>query len=93
MNVDKAKKRIAKKVKNGFKGYPLVTITYFGHDKNVATEVSISYLLDENEELQVQRFKCESEIREDETIQSVLLKIIERSDAMSVVELDGIIPL
>ena len=74
MNVDKAKKRIAKKVKNGFKGYPLVTITYFGRDKNMATEVTISYLQDENEELQVQRFKCENEIREDEVIQSVLLK-------------------
>ncbi|OEF29181.1 hypothetical protein [Vibrio rumoiensis] len=90
MNVDKAKKRIAKKVKNGFKGYPLVTITYFGQDKDLATEVSISYLEAEGEQVQVQNFKCENEIRDDETIQSVLLKVIERSNAASVVEEDGI---
>lgn len=86
MNVDKAKKRIAKRVNNGFKGYPQDTISYSGKTSTMATQVSISYQENQDSEVQVQKFSSENEIRDDEVIQSVLLKIIERSDAATVVE-------
>ncbi len=90
MNVDKAKKRIAKQVSNGFKGYPLVSIAYFGEQPDKATEVVIQFILEEGAEPQAQKFTAENDVREDETIQTVLVKIIERSNALSVTEISGV---
>jgi hypothetical protein len=90
MNVDKAKKRIAKQVKKGFKGYPQITLSYFGNSADCATEVAIQFILSEGGEAQEQRFASETDAREDEVIQSALLKIIERADANSVMEIDGV---
>lgn len=86
MNVDKAKKRIAKRVDRGFKGYPQVLIEYFGKTSDAATEVVVTFLADESAEPQTQRFSSDSDAREDEAIQSVLLKIIERAEANTVIE-------
>ncbi|WP_320838171.1 hypothetical protein [Zhongshania sp.] len=47
MNVDKAKKRIAKQVKKGFHGYPLISLAYFGKSPDSASEVVISFILEE----------------------------------------------
>ncbi|MBU2953670.1 hypothetical protein [Marinobacter sp. F3R08] len=93
MNVDKAKKRIAKQVKKGFHGYPLVALEYFGKTPDSASEVVISYTEEEGAEPQKQAFASGSDAREDETIQSTLLKIIERADAKTVTEVDGISPV
>jgi hypothetical protein len=90
MNVDKAKKRIAKQVKKGFHGYPLVSLAYFGKTPDSASEVVISYTEEEGAEPQKQTFASGGDAREDETIQSTLLKIIERADAKTVTEIDGI---
>jgi len=90
MNVDKAKKRIAKQVKKGFHGYPLVSLEYFGKTPDSASEVVISYTEEEGAEPQKQTFVSGGDAREDETIQSTLLKIIERADAKTVTEIDGI---
>ena len=86
MNVDKAKKRIAKQVKKGFKGYPQLSLSYFGKTSDLATEVIVTFTLEEGAE---QKFVCETDVREDETIQSVLVKIIDRADANSVMEVEG----
>ncbi|WP_417517329.1 hypothetical protein [Marinobacter sp.] len=89
MNVDKAKKRIAKQVKKGFHGYPLVSLEYFGKEPGSATEVVISFTEEEGADPQKQTFVSGGDAREDETIQSTLLKIIERADAKTVIEIDG----
>ncbi|MBD0785594.1 hypothetical protein HUO09_04530 [Vibrio sp. Y2-5] len=86
MNVDKAKKRILKRVQRGFKGYPQISIEYFGKTTAMATEVAITFLSEENSEPQIQRFTSDKDVREDEAIQSVLLKIIERAEANTVLE-------
>ncbi len=90
MNVDKAKKRIAKQVKKGFNGYPQVSLEYFGKTPDCATERVISFTAEEGAEPQGQKFACESDAREDETIQSTLVKVIERTGAVSVLEVDGV---
>ncbi|MGR6861560.1 hypothetical protein [uncultured Aliivibrio sp.] len=90
MNVDKAKKRIAKQVKKGFKGYPQLSLSYFGKTSDLATEVVVTFILEEGAEPQEQKFVCETDVREDETIQSVLVKIIDRADANSVMEVEGV---
>jgi hypothetical protein len=90
MNVDKAKKRIAKQVKKGFNGYPKISIEYFGASHDIAVEVVISFILEEGVEPQEQKFVSENDAREDETIQSTLVKIIERANASTVEEIDGV---
>ena len=84
MNVDKAKKRIARQVKKGFHGYPLISLEYSGDTSEAVTEVVISFVSEENAEPQKQKFVSKSDAREDETIQSALVKIIERADAKTV---------
>ena len=86
MNIDKAKKRIAKQVKKGFNGYPMITIEYLGKTSDLATEIIIKFTQEENEEPQIQKFSSEANIKEDPVIQSVLIKIIDRSNAKSVIE-------
>lgn len=90
MNVEKAKKRIEKYIKKGFKGYPLILIEYFGKTQDSATEVVITLTLQENEEPQIQKFSSKNNAREDETIQSVLVKTIELTNANTVTEIEGI---
>ena len=89
MNLDKAKKRIAKQVKKGFNGYPQVALEYFGQTTDVATEVVISFILEEGAEPQEQKFVSKTNVREDEAIQSIMLKIIERAEANTVSEVEG----
>lgn len=90
MHVDKAKKRIAKQVKKGFRGYPQVSLQYFGSTSDCATEVVVTFTLEEGAEPQAQKFVSKNDAREDETIQSVLVKIIERANANTVIELEGV---
>lgn len=90
MNVDKAKKRIEKYIKKGFKGYPLILIEYFGKTQDCATEVVITLTLQENEDPQTQKFSSKNNAREDETIQSVLVKTIELTNANTVTEIEGV---
>lgn len=93
MHIDKAKKRIAKQVKKGFKGYPQITLEYFGASSDCATEVAIRFTQELGAPEQEQRFASEADVREDEVIQTALVKIIERADASSVLEIEGVSPL
>lgn len=90
MNIDKATKLIAKRVKKGLQGYPSVTIQYFGDSNECASEVVIGFTEEEGIAIQAQSFSSKSDARYDETIQTTLLKIIERSDAKTVIEVAGI---
>ena len=95
MHLDKAKKRIAKQIKKGFHGYPLVSLEYFGKANfgktpDSATQVVVSFTEEEGADPQRQTFVSGGYAREDETIQSTLVKIIERADAKTVTEIDSI---
>ncbi|MGP9833084.1 hypothetical protein [Marinobacter sp. NSM] len=46
--MDKARKRIAKQVKKGFHGYPLVSMEYFGKTPELATEIDGISTIDKN---------------------------------------------
>ena len=93
MNLDKAKKRIAKQVNKGFNGYPKITLAYYGVTTDCATEVVVQFMLGEGESVQEERFSCETEIRDNEVIQTTLLKIIERANVNSVIEIEGVTTL
>ena len=90
MNLEKSKKRISKKVKMGFQGYPVIGITYSGPNDSLATEVFLELISEEGAEPQSEKFATESDIREDETIQSAIVKMIERSGAKTVTLSKGV---
>lgn len=90
MHIDKAKKRIAKQVKKGFNGYPQIAIEYFGQHADCATEVVVRFTLEEGAQAQEERFASQTDARQSEVIQSTLVKIIERANASSVVEVAGV---
>lgn len=89
MNLDKSKKRIAKRVNNGFQGYPLISLAYFGTTDSCATEVAVSFILEEGADAQEEKFSSEGDVRKDETIQTTLLKVIERANVKTVTEVAG----
>ena len=52
MNLDKSTKRIAKRVKKGFQGYPQISLAYFGKSVNCATEVVVGFISEEGAAVQ-----------------------------------------
>lgn len=90
MNVDKAKKRIAKLVGKGIKGYPMISLEYFGETPDSASEVVVTFTSEEGAEPQKQKISSKTDAREDEAIQSVLVKIIERANVNTVTETSGV---
>ena len=85
MNLDKSKKRIAKKVKMGFQGYPKISIIYVGSSKDLADQVIVRFVAEEGADPMEQNFQSKSDAREDEAIQSAIVKMIERSEAKTVI--------
>jgi hypothetical protein len=43
-------KRLHKKAKRGFKGYPVGTIAFYGPDNRFASKVAVAVILGENED-------------------------------------------
>jgi len=84
MHIDKAKKRIAKRAKMGFQGYPQLTITYQGHSAEQPDTVLLSLQLEEHAEWQEQKFASKGDAREDESIQSTIVKMMERCEVKTV---------
>ena len=84
MNLEKSKKRISKKAKMGFQGYPTIEITYSGPNTCSANGVLLELVAAEGAQPQTERFTTAGDIREDETIQSAIVKMIERSGVRTV---------
>jgi hypothetical protein len=90
MNLEKSKKRIAKKVKMGFQGYPEISISYFGSSVDIAEQVAVSFVAEEGAEVMEERFHCQSDAREDQVIQSAIVKMIERTKAKTIKQANSI---
>ena len=93
MNLDKAHKRIDKRVKRGFHGYPMISICYFGPSAELATKVEVGFIEQEAAEPMVESFNSTSDIRKDETVQTTIIKIIDRVDAKTVTLDEAVNPL
>jgi hypothetical protein len=90
MNLEKSKKRIAKKVKMGFQGYPEISISYLFGATDIAEQVAVSFIAEEGATPMEERFKSKSDAREDEVIQSAIVKMIERSEAKTIRQSEGL---
>ena len=74
----------------GFQGYPKISLTYCGKTTSFANEVVVEFVLEEGAGIQTERFSSKVDAREDETIQSALVKMIERSEAKTVELTEGV---
>lgn len=75
----------------GFQGYPKISLTYYGKTTSHADEVVVEFVLEDGADIQTERFASKTDAREDEVIQSALVKMIERSEAKTVVQADGVV--
>jgi hypothetical protein len=90
MNLEKSKKRIAKKIKMGFQGYPEISISYFGSRADIAEQVAVSFVAEDGAEAMEERFRSKSDAREDEVIQSAIVKMIERTKAKTIKQAESV---
>jgi hypothetical protein len=86
-------KRIAKKAKKGFRGYPIATIAFYGPDLKRASKVTVAIVRGEGRPVDEMRawFSEAGDVRHDDQIIGEVLDFIGKNGALSVVMTDGII--
>ena len=86
-------KRLQKKVKKGFRGYPVATIAFYGADDRFASKAAVGITRGEGEEtLALERwFNEHIDVRNDPEVGEAILLFIEQHDVKSVAITDGII--
>src|SRR3982751_5823428 len=64
---EQARKRLTKKAKKGFRGYPVATVAFYGPDDRRASKLAVGIVLAENEEaVELKRWFAEpGDVRED----------------------------
>ena len=91
--LERARKRLGKRVKKGFRGYPVATVALYGPDDTVATKLTVGIVPAENAEVTDLRrwFSEGSDIRNDVDVAEEVLAFITEAEAKSVVMTDRII--
>ncbi len=86
------KKSLAQKSRQGFRGYPVATIAYYGPDNQRASKAVVGIFMKENEEAKVleRLFAKEEDARHDPAIQEKILELIKTHSIRSVSVADGI---
>ena len=72
---EQARKRLAKKAKKGFRGFPVATVAFYGPDDRRASKLAVGIVLAENEEaVDLKRWFAEpGDVREDVRIAEEVL--------------------
>lgn len=86
-------KRLEKKARCGFRGYPVGTIAYYGPDDGRATKVAVGILLAESAppSLMERWFSEHGDVRRDANITRRIVEFLDEHGALSVVMTRGII--
>ena len=84
---------VGRKVKQGFRGYPIATIAFYGPTVETATKIAVGVFKEENLEADpLQRwFSQDSDVRSDIGIGELVAAFIKAQGVRSVVVTDGII--
>jgi hypothetical protein len=85
--------KLAKKSRQGFRGYPVATVAFYGPDDTRATKVSVGIVTHEGADAHpVERWFCEtSDARTDPEVNEAVVPFIEQHGARSVAAIDRII--
>jgi hypothetical protein len=68
----------------GVQGYPEISIAYFGRTADIAERVAVAYIDGAGVTPMEELFNSQSDARQDQVIQSVIVKMIERSKAKTI---------
>jgi hypothetical protein len=84
---------LGKKVEQGFRGYPIATIAFYGPTAETATKIAVGIFKEENRDADpLERWVShESDIRSDTVIGEQIAAFIKAQDVRSVVVTEGII--
>lgn len=74
----------------GFQGYPEISISYFGSTTDRAEKVAVSFVAEEGDTPMEEHFHSKSDAREDQVIQSAIVKMIERSEAKTIKQAESV---
>jgi len=86
MKFQQSKKRLGKKAKKGFRGYPIATIALYGPDDKTALKVVASIIANEDADPDPQqKWFSNAEVRNDEGILGKILAFLEEYKAISVI--------
>lgn len=91
---DRAHKRLSKKVKKGFRGWPVATVAFYGPDDTRASKATVGILPTEDGEVsELRRWLSEGpgDIRNEVGVTEQMLAFIREAGALSVVMADRII--
>ena len=85
--LERARKRLRKKARRGFRGYPVATIAFYGPDDTTATKLTVGIVPAEHAHVSdLQRwFSDNTDIRNDAAVAQDALAFIEAAGAKSVV--------
>ncbi len=84
---------LRRKVKQGFRGYPIATIAFYGPTADLATKVVVAIVRDEGGEPDpLERwFSVDSDVRTNPSVGEKVLTFLKENAATSVIVTDGII--
>ena len=93
MSAGQARKRLGKRAKRGFRGFPLATIAFYGPDDSRATKVAVGIIPGHDQEAADLRrwFAEDGDIREDPEVAEEILAFVGQSGVRSVAMTDRII--
>ena len=91
--IERARKRLSKRAKRGFRGYPIATVALYGADDRAATKLTVGIVPAEHAEATGLRrwFSEGADIRNDTGIAEQVFAFIDAAGAKSVVMTDRII--
>jgi hypothetical protein len=91
--LERARKRLDKRAKKGFRGYPVATVALYGPDDTTATKLTVGIVPAEDADVADLRrwFSEGSDIRNDAAVAEEVLAFIAETGAKSVVMTDRII--
>jgi hypothetical protein len=86
-------KRLAKKARRGFRGYPVATVAFYGPDDRRASKVAVGVVLGEGEDVaELQRWAAtDRDVRDDPAISEAILAFIARFEVKTVAMSERII--
>jgi hypothetical protein len=88
-----AVKRLGKKAKKGFRGYPMATVAYYGPDNRMATKVAVAIVPSaEQDPAELRRWLSDDhDVRTDPQTIAEILRFIDEAGVKSVIMAGGII--
>ena len=92
--IERARKRLSKRAKRGFRGWPVATVALYGPDDSMATKLTVAIMPAEDAEAtDLRRWfsKEQTDIRDDTGVAEGVLAFITEAGAKSVVMTDRII--